>query len=343
MAHDPQGRVAPVRKRGPTALPTTRRATLGGLAAAATVPLWPSVAAAQVGPVRELREIADGVYRTRNDRHYGLVVDTDAGVLVFDTINADFAGWLDARIAERLGKPVAYVVYSDNHADHTSGGEVFQHHQPRYVSHELARASHVRSGVATRPADQTFRDGYAVRLGGREIRFRYHGPNDGRGSISALVPDQGVLSVIDWVIINRLPFRELNRYDVEGMLRSVREVLEMDWRLASPGHADMGGKDGVRVQERYVATLIDRTMEQIAARAPMDRVVAEVRAALEAEPAFRQLAQFDAWVEENIRGTHYQLARLQGFADQVLPDPSYAGGRADHPAWSVSSSIWPAA
>jgi glyoxylase-like metal-dependent hydrolase (beta-lactamase superfamily II) len=31
----------------------------------------------------------------------------------------------DAMIAERFGKPVRYLIYSHDHADHISGGEVF--------------------------------------------------------------------------------------------------------------------------------------------------------------------------------------------------------------------------
>lgn len=301
----------------------SRRTVIAGGAALVAAPLIPAVARAQ-GLDRQIVEIAQGVYRTQDKRHYGLLVDTADGVIVFDTLNADFSKWLDAEIAERFGKRVAFVIYSHNHADHTSGGEVFAHHDPQYVSHELARDSHVRARTATRPASITFQEGYSLHLGGRDIELRYHGPNDGRGSISLMVPDQGVLSAIDWLVIGRLPFRELNRYDIEGTIRSLHELETLHWRLASPGHADLGDKDGARVLRRYLETLRDATMEQIVERTPMDQAVAAVRGQLAAVPEFRALKQFDAWVEENILGVHFQLARFEGFADMVLPDPGYA-------------------
>lgn len=276
---------------------------------------------------RAVIEIADGIYRTRENRHFGLLVETRDSMVVFDPLNADFAKWLDQEIASRFNKPVSYVIYSHNHADHTSGGEVFAHHNPRYVSHELARESHLRAGVKTRPADVTFSENYTLRPGGRVIELRYHGTNDGRGSISLLVPDQKVLSVIDWLVIGRLPFRELNRYDVEGMIRSLKEIDALDWVLAAPGHADIGGKEDARVLLRYLETLRDATMAEILAGSPMDAAVATIRARLAGVPEFRALKQFDAWVEENIRGVHFQLSSTEGFADQVLPDPAYAARR----------------
>lgn len=305
-----------------------RAALLAGAGFALAHVLRPLPAEAQsAGSERTIVEIADGIYRTRENRHFGLLIETDDSMVVFDTLNADFARWLDREIASRFDKPVSYVIYSHNHADHTSGGEIFAHHNPRYVSHELARESHLRAGVKTRPADVTFSENYTLRPGGRAIELRYHGENDGRGSISLLVPDRKVLSVIDWLVIGRLPFRELNRYDIEGTIRSLKEIDALDWVLAAPGHADIGTKEDARVSLRYLETLRDATMAEIVAGSPMDRAVATVRARLEGVPEFRNLKQFDAWVEENIRGIHFQLSSVEGFADRALPDPAYATRR----------------
>ncbi|KAB7613490.1 MBL fold metallo-hydrolase [Amylibacter sp. SFDW26] len=308
----------------------SRRATMVGGAAIAVSPLVAPFAQAHThenSEDREIIQIADGVYRTREKFTFGLLMDTDDGVVVFDTLNADFSSWLDAQIAQRFDKPVAAVVYSHNHSDHTSGGEVFARHDPKYISSELARESHVRMKVATRPANVTFDEGYTLRLGGQEIHLRYHGPNDGKGSISFLVPDKGLLSVIDWLVIGRLPYRELNRYDMEGTIRSLGELDAMNWELASPGHSITGGKDGLRLFRRYLETLRDLTLEHIVARTPMAQAVANIRSQLAAVSEFHSLAQFDAWVEDNIRGMHFQLARIEGYADGFLPDPEYASAQ----------------
>ena len=50
-------------------------------------------------PTRTLTELGQGMYRTQNNRHYGLLADTDEGMIVFDSINQGFADWLNAEIA----------------------------------------------------------------------------------------------------------------------------------------------------------------------------------------------------------------------------------------------------
>ncbi|WP_179954332.1 MBL fold metallo-hydrolase [Denitrobaculum tricleocarpae] len=265
--------------------------------------------------MREVLPIRDGIWRTREDRHFGLLIETDEGMIVFDTLNPDFAGWLNAEIKNRFNKPVSWVVYSHNHADHVSGGQAFEEHSPRYLSHAFARESMERMGVNTRLPDMTFDNGFDLRLGSRLVELRYHGPNDGRGSISLRVPDQRLLSAVDWLVINRMPYRDLARYDVEGTIRSLYAIDAMDWEIASPGHADTGGKAEARIERRYLEALRDGVAEGIASKRNIEEVVRTLRAGLAAVPEFAALRQFDDWVELNIRGTHHQIARIEGFMD----------------------------
>ncbi len=107
---------------------TTRRAVLMGmLAVPAIAPLLVAApwAQSQQAPVREITKIAGEVYRFRNAGHYSVFAVTPAGVIATDPINAAAATWLRAEIQQRFGQPVRYLVYSHDHADHISGGEVF--------------------------------------------------------------------------------------------------------------------------------------------------------------------------------------------------------------------------
>lgn len=294
------------------------------MAAAIHVSAISAVSAQDQAVTRTMVEIGPGVYRTQDNRHFGLVVETDDGVVVFDTMSAEFSEWLDQEIATRLKKPVRYVIYSHNHADHTSGGEVFEKHNPLYISHTLARDSHLRMSRVKRPADITFETEKTIRLGGRDITLRYHGPNDGRGSISLHVPDVKVLAVIDWVVIGRLPYMEMNSYDLDGTIASLKSVETMDVDVISGGHADVGDKAGVVIQRRYLETLRDEVIAHIIKRTPLEEVVSSVTAKLRAVPEFATLKQFDAWVGENIKGAHFQYSRIEGFANGALPPPDYA-------------------
>jgi len=294
-----------------------RRQLLGTSAAIAATSALPAQAESHdhSGGDFELTELRDGIWRTRDERHTGLLIDTDEGILLFDTLNLPFAKWLNGQIAERFNKPVKWVVYSHNHADHVSGGQAFEGHNPRYISHSLARESMARMKVDTRLPDETFEQRFDILLGGRKIELRYHGPNDGRGSISLLLPENRVISAIDWLLIGRMPYRDLARYDVDGMIRSLHEIDRLDWDLASPGHADVGDKEGMRIVRRYLEAVRDGVVAGINDEAAIDDLVPALRADLAAVPEFSNLAQFDNWVELNIRGIHVQIARVEGHMD----------------------------
>lgn len=266
-------------------------------------------------PTRNITLLRPGIYRTQNNRHHGLLIDTPDGIIIFDTISKGFASWLKGEIKQRFNKPVRYVIYSHNHADHISGGEVFADDQPIYIAHELAKDSMVRMGVKTRFPDHTFSERFNIEIGGIKVELRYHGANDGRGSISLLVPSQKLLSVMDWVLIGRLPYRGLARYNVDGVIRSLYEIEKLDFTLASPGHAKTGDKAGIRVVRRYLETARAAVIEGIRAKTPLDELVKSVRQQLAADAEFRNLAMFDEWVELNIRGIHRQIAAVEGHGD----------------------------
>ena len=88
----------------------------------AQAPVTPSAQ----NPVREISKIAGEVYRFRNNNHYSVFAVTPAGIIATDPINAPAATWLKDELKKRWpDKPIKFVVYSHDHADHISGGEVW--------------------------------------------------------------------------------------------------------------------------------------------------------------------------------------------------------------------------
>ena len=289
----------------------------GGVAMAAAASSSRSFAqTAGENPDWEVVDLRPGIWRTRNARHFGLAVEGENGLAMFDPVgSADFAAWAQARLAERSDKAISHIIYSHNHSDHVAGGEGFDAPNATVLAHELARESMVRMGTKTRLPTLTFKEAFTVDLGGRNIALRYHGPNDGRGSISLRVPDQQVLSVVDWLVIDRMPYRDLARYNVDGTIRSLAELEHMDWEVAAPGHGVTGGKDKARILVRYLETVRDGVIEGITTKESVDAITARLRPQLAAVPEYAALGQFDAWVDLNIRGVHDQIARVEGFMD----------------------------
>jgi len=60
---------------------------------------------------------------------------TDAGVIVADPINEGAAKTMLAAIRKVTDKPIKYLLYSYEHADHASGGQVFKDAGAALVSH----------------------------------------------------------------------------------------------------------------------------------------------------------------------------------------------------------------
>lgn len=91
----------------------------------------------------------------------------------------------------------------------------------------------------------TFKDVMDIDLGDHVVELRYHGPNDGRGSISVRVMPEKVVFVVDWIVLGRMPWQKLWSYDIQGVINSTREVQNLNYDVFVGG-AWHGGDQGRR-------------------------------------------------------------------------------------------------
>jgi glyoxylase-like metal-dependent hydrolase (beta-lactamase superfamily II) len=260
-------------------------------------------------PERAIEELRDGVYRFTEDRHSSVFMVTDEGVVVTDPLNAGAARWLRDEIARRFDQPVRYVIYSHNHSDHVYGGEVFDGEGAVFVSHRLAKEDLARTKAETRIPDVTFDDEKIIELGGKSVHLRYHGPNDGRGSISMLFQPAGVLFVVDWITLDRMPWQKLWSFDVDGMTQSIGEVEAMDFDLIAPGHGPVGTKEKIAVIRRYLEALRGAVIEEILAGKELEEMQKDIRL-----DEFRRLAHYEEWLPANIEGMWKELMNESGMS-----------------------------
>ena len=113
---------------------------VGGIIVALIVAVTANNASAQKAAERAITKIAGDLYRFKNNFHYSVFYVTPGGVLVTDPINKGAATWLKAEIKKRFNQPIKYLVYSHDHQDHSSGGEVFAD-TATVVGHALTRAA----------------------------------------------------------------------------------------------------------------------------------------------------------------------------------------------------------
>ena len=249
-----------------------------------------------------LEPVADGLYRFQAGGHRSMVWVTEEGIAVLDPLSTEAAMWLNAELSKRFTQKVKYMVYSHNHFDHAYGGEVF--HQPgvTLVGHELNRFALETTKARTPLPELVFSDRLTIHMGGEALELRYHGANNGEGSLSFLFPRQRSLFVVDWVVVGRLPYKDFQGYDIDGCLRSTEEVLKLDWDTFVGGHADVGERRDVERYLNYLKTLRRVVLDGMLEGKTLLTLQEEIR--LE---EFRDLKMYDEWLPFNIKGVYEQL------------------------------------
>ena len=232
------------------------------------------------------REVADLVfvrrYSTWNgdafDQNVGAVLSSD-GVVVIDTrASHRLADELRDELSSLTGDPVAAVVNTHHHWDHTwgnarfAGAPIWGH--ARCASRIVSDSSEVRDriigdepGLAEElgevvftPPDHTFSERAALDLGDRQLELRYLGRGHTDNDIVILVPDADALFAGD-LLENDAPPSYGDAFP-SAWARTVEEgLLPLVSGVAIPGHGGVGGPAFVRRQAqelRQMAELVRR-------------------------------------------------------------------------------------
>lgn len=256
-----------------------------------------------------IENVKGDVYRFIDDRHRSLFLVTDEGILITDPLNESAATWLKAELKKRFDVPVRYVVYSHNHSDHIYGAEVFDSSETTFVAHRLAKQDIQNTGANTVVPDMTFDNSMDISLGEHTVELRYHGPNDGRGSISMLFQPEKLLFVVDWVVVGRMPWQKLWSYDIQGVINSTRDVLDLDFEVFVGGHADIGDKADVRRYLSYMEELYAAVIDGIHAGKNLEEMKQSITL-----DNYSDFKQYDEWLPLNIEGVHERLMEESGMS-----------------------------
>jgi glyoxylase-like metal-dependent hydrolase (beta-lactamase superfamily II) len=205
-------------------------------------------------PRREITRIAGDLYRFRNAGHYSVFLVTPAGIVATDPIDADAARWLKMQLSQRFAKPVKYLIYSHDHADHISGGEVFAD-TAIVVAHERTKAVIIRERRPTAVPDLTFSERMSIELGGKKTELIYLGKNHSDNSIVMRFPDEKVLFAVDFIPVKSLPFRDFPDAYIDDWIESLKRAENLEFDILAPGHGGLGRKEDVRSVRNYLEEL----------------------------------------------------------------------------------------
>ncbi|MBM3554277.1 MAG: MBL fold metallo-hydrolase [Alphaproteobacteria bacterium] len=205
-------------------------------------------------PQREITKIAGEVYRFRNNNHFSVFAVTPAGVIATDPVNKDAAAWLKAEIATRFGKQIKYVIYSHDHADHISGGEVWAD-TATVVSHVNAKPVIIGEKRPTAVPQLTFTDNLAIELGGTVVELSYVGRNHSDNSIVMRFPAERILFAVDFIPVKSVAFRDFPDAYIGEWIEGLKRVEAMDFDVFAPGHGPLGALADIKAYRGYMEDL----------------------------------------------------------------------------------------
>jgi glyoxylase-like metal-dependent hydrolase (beta-lactamase superfamily II) len=262
----------------------------------------------QQPPVREITRIAGEVYRFRNNFHFSVFAVTPAGIIVTDPINAAAAQWLKAELQQRFNRPVRYVIYSHDHADHISGGEVFAD-TAIVVAHENARRQIIGEKRPTAVPQVTFSDSMTIELGGTTVQLDYVGKNHSDNSLVIGFPRERIIFAVDWIPVKSVSFRDWPDGYISEWIQSLKKVEAMDFDILAPGHGALGNKGDVTAFRLYTEELRDLVLPMVREGKP----VAEVQAAAQQRMGekYKGWGGFEQMFNLNVEGMYRYLANYR--------------------------------
>jgi glyoxylase-like metal-dependent hydrolase (beta-lactamase superfamily II) len=208
---------------------------------------------------RTTTELAPGLYTFGNFAARSIFVVGDDGVIATDPVSADFAKDMRAAIRAVTKQPVKYVVYSHQHWDHVSGGQVFKDEGANFISHEnCVKHFTNKPNPAIVTPDQTVKGGETVAVKGKTLRLMYFGRNHGDCMLVMQLDGTDVLYVNDLVTPYSLGLGFMPDYDPTEWARTLRELeARTDWTRMVGGHGiAFGGRDAVTLRRKFLEQLM---------------------------------------------------------------------------------------
>ena len=259
----------------------------------------PAAAPAAQAPVREITKIAGEVYRFRNNGHYSVFAVTPAGIIATDPINAEAATWLKDEMKKRWpDKAIKFVVYSHDHADHISGGEVWAD-TATVIAQDNAKAAIIGEKRPTAVPQITFSDRATIELGGTVVELNYVGRNHSNNSLVMRFPKEKIAFAVDFIPVKGVAFRDFPDAYLDEWIESLRRVEAMEFDILAPGHGPLGTKADVTAFRNYLEDL----RAQVLAAARAGKTLEETKKLVDLSK-YKDWSGYDQMSQLNIEGVY---------------------------------------
>ena len=271
------------------------------IAALGTLAVGVGAARAQ-GAERSITQIAGDLYRFQNNFHFSVFLVTPEGVIATDPIDAEAAGWLKDEIEQRFDQPIKYLIYSHDHADHISGGEVFADAGAVVVAHENAKRAIIGEQRPTAVPQVTFSDALTIELGGKSVELIYPGKSHSDNLIVMRFPEERAVFTVDFISVARLPYQNLGDAYFPDWIDAIKQVEAMDFDILVPGHGPMGTKADASDHRAYLEELYDSVLAGARAGLSLEEMQASITL-----DKYAGWSQYEQWRPMNIEGMYGQV------------------------------------
>ncbi len=280
----------------------TRSVTLG-IAALLAFGFTAPASAQGRGPAQEITKIKDNIYQFRNRFHNAVFAVTPEGVILVDSINKEAAEWLKAELKSQFDAEVKYLIFSHDHADHISGGEVFAD-TAVVIAHQQAKTDIIAEKRPTALPTVTYTDTMSIELGGTVAELSFVGRNHSDNMTVVNFPAAGVLFAVDFIPVGGIAFADFPDAYIPEWLDSLKRVERMDFDILVPGHGRQGNMGSVTDFRLYLEDL----QGQVATLVREGKTLEETKAAVDLSK-YKDWGGFERMSQANIEGMYREIAQ----------------------------------
>jgi glyoxylase-like metal-dependent hydrolase (beta-lactamase superfamily II) len=214
---------------------------------------------------RGLEQIRGNLYRHTSGAglavHSGLVLITGEGALVVDPALTCTARWLQAEIKRRFDVPVRYVVYTHAHADHISGGQVFQREGALVVANRRGIEPIVGERLPTALPNRVFDTDMTITLGGETVQLHRVAPSHSDTMTMILFPGYRALQCTDVCESKSMPYNDFLDFYYDGWIDTLDWVLAQDVDVIDVGHYTPAAKADEAALRAYLIDLHQQVLD----------------------------------------------------------------------------------
>jgi len=250
---------------------------------------------------RTITQINGDLYRYQNNSHFSVFLVTPEGIVVTDPISNEAAAWLNEELSERFDVPVTHLIYSHDHADHISGGEAFGNNVT-VIGHKLTKEAIIRENRQVPVPEITFEDRYTLKLANSRVELYYPGKSHGDNCIIMLFPQQSTVFVVDFITVDRLPYRNLGGGFMPDWINAIKFVEQLDFDILAPGHGVIGTKTDAANHRKYFEALQDAVSEGISEGKSLEEMQENIHL-----DKYQHFGNYDEWLSMNIEGMYKMI------------------------------------